>query len=84
MMEVEIDEDSLEEIANATGGRYFRATDTDSLAEIYGVINQLEKTKRTVKKYEDYEELFLYALIPGLALLLLERLLSETRFRHLP
>lgn len=84
MMDVEIDEDSLKEIAKTTGGRYFRATDTDSLAEIYGVINQLEKTKRTVKKYEDYDELFLWALLPGLALVLLERLLSETRFRHLP
>jgi Ca-activated chloride channel family protein len=84
MMDVEIDEESLKEIAKTTGGRYFRATDTDSLARIYEVINQLEKTKRTVKKYEDYEEWFLYALLPGLALLLLERLLSETRFRHLP
>ncbi|GAA5481079.1 vWA domain-containing protein [Haloferula sargassicola] len=84
MMDVEIDEESLRQIAQQTGGRYFRATDTNSLAEIYDSINQLEKTKRTVKKYEDYEELFLFAMLPGLGLLLIERLLSETRYRHLP
>ena len=84
MVDVEIDEESLREIAKSTGGQYFRATDTDSLVKIYEEINQLETTKRTVKKYEDYEELFLFALLPGLGLILLERLLSETRYRHLP
>jgi Ca-activated chloride channel family protein len=84
MVKVEIDEDSLKEIAKSTGGQYFRATDTDSLAKIYEVINELETTKRTEKKYEDYEELFLYLLLPGLGLVLLERLLAETRYRHLP
>lgn len=84
MMDVEIDEESLKQIATNTGGRYFRATDTDSLGQVYGVINQLETTKRTEKRYEDYKELFLYALCPGLALLLFERFLSETRYRHLP
>ena len=84
MQEVEIDEESLKQIATNTGGRYFRATDTDSLEQIYGVINQLETTKRTEKRYEDYKELFLFALCPGLALLLIERFLSETRYRHLP
>ncbi|MGJ8633396.1 MAG: vWA domain-containing protein [Luteolibacter sp.] len=84
MVDVEIDEESLREIAKSTGGQYFRATDTDSLLKIYDEINELETTKRKVKKYQDYQELFLYALFPGLALLLLERLLSETRYRHLP
>lgn len=84
MVDVEIDEESLKEIAKSTGGQYFRATDTDSLKKIYEVINELETTKRTIKKYEDYEELFLYALLPGLGLLLMERLLAETRYRHLP
>ena len=54
------------------------------MTKIYGAINQLETTKRTVKKYEDYEELFLYLLLPGLGLLLLEQILSETCYRHLP
>lgn len=84
MMDVEIDEESLREIAKNTGGRYFRATDTDSLARIYDEINQLETTKRTVKRYEDYEELFLFSLLPGFGLLLVERFLAETRYRHLP
>ena len=84
MTKVEIDEDSLREIASVTGGQFFRATDTDSLVKIYDEINQLETTKRTVKKYEDYKELLLFALIPGLFFVLLERTLSETRFRHLP
>ena len=70
MVDVEIDEESLREIAKSTGGQYFRATDTDSLVKIYEEINQLETTKRTVKKYEDYEELFLFALLPGLGLIL--------------
>ncbi len=84
MVPVEIDEESLRQIATLTGGQYFRATDTDSLVKIYEEINELEKTKRTMKKYEDYEELFLFALLPGLGLILVERFLSETRFRHLP
>ena len=84
MTEVEIDEESLKQIASSTGGRYFRATDTDSLENIYQEINRLETTKRKLKKYQDYEELYLYALLPGLLLLLLERLLAETRYRRLP
>ena len=83
-MEVDIDEESLQQIAKVTGGQYFRATDTDSLLNIYEEINKLETTKRKVKKYEDQDELFFFALLPGLFLVLLERTLSETRFRHLP
>lgn len=84
MTKVEIDEDSLREIASVTGGQFFRATDTDSLVKIYDEINKLETTKRKVKKYEDYQELMLFALLPGLFLVLTERVLSETRYRHLP
>ncbi|MGD7653681.1 MAG: vWA domain-containing protein [Verrucomicrobiales bacterium] len=81
---VEIDEDILREVASATGGRYFRATDTDSLASIYDSINKLETTTRKIKKYEHYDELFLYFLIPGLALLLISEILSQTIFKRLP
>ena len=84
MVDVEIDEHSLKQIAEVTGGRYFRATDTDSLEKVYDVINELEKTKRTIKKYEDYQELYLWPLIPGLVLLLIERLFRETKYRRLP
>jgi Ca-activated chloride channel family protein len=83
-MKVEIDEEMLREVANATGGQAFRATDTDSLEKIYDSINQLEKTTRKLKKYQQYDELYLYFLLPGLFLLLLELILVQTRFRRLP
>jgi Ca-activated chloride channel family protein len=83
-MKVEIDEEMLREVANATGGQAFRATDTDSLGKIYDSINQLEKTTRKLKKYQQYDELYLYFLLPGLLLLLLELILVQTRFRRLP
>ncbi len=84
MAKVEIDEEMMQEAAAVTGGRYYRATDTDSLEKIYDSINQLEKTTRKLKKYQRYDELFLWFLVPGLCLLLLELVLSQTRFRRLP
>ncbi|MCB1063326.1 MAG: VWA domain-containing protein [Verrucomicrobiae bacterium] len=84
MVEVDIDEKTLKEVAAETGGQYFRATDTASLEQIYSAINQLETTKRKLKKYEDVGELFLYALLPGLFFLGVERFLGETRLRRLP
>lgn len=83
-MKVEIDEEMLRQIAEATGGQTFRATDTDSLEKIYDSINQLEKTTRKLKKYQQYDELYLWFLAPGLGFLLLELVLSQTRFRRLP
>lgn len=56
-MPVNIDEDTLKEIATLTGGKYFRATDTDSLEKIYAEIDQLEKTKVEAKHFVDYREL---------------------------
>lgn len=84
MVPVEIDEEMLGGVATATGGQYFRATDTGSLEKIYDSINQLEKTTRKLKKYQQYDELFLWFLVPGLGLLLLELVLAQTRFRRLP
>ena len=83
-VKVEIDEEMLRNIATATGGQYYRATDTDSLDKIYESINQLEKTTRKLKKYQQYDELYLWFLVPGLGLLLLELVLAQTRFRRLP
>ena len=83
-VKVEIDEEMLKEAATLTGGQFFRATDTDSLEKIYDSINQLEKTTRKLKKYQQYDELYLWFLIPGLGLLLLELVLRQTRFRRLP
>ena len=68
---VEIDEALLSEIAESTGGRYFRATDNTKLAEIYAEINKMEKAKTTVDSFPVYKELFgMYALLALLAILL--------------
>ena len=56
-MEVNIDEETLQEIASETGGKYFRATDTDSLVAIYDAIDNLEKTKVEVQQFVDYKEI---------------------------
>lgn len=84
MMKVDVDEEMLRQVATATGGQSFRATDTGSLEKIYDSINQLEKTTRKLKKYQHYDELYLWFLVPGLCFLLLELVLSQTRFRRLP
>lgn len=69
-LEVEIDEQLLKDIADATGGRYFRANDNTKLAEIYDEINQMEKARTTVDSFPVYKELFgTYALLALLALL---------------
>lgn len=81
---VDIDEDTLKQIAQITEGMYFRATDTESLKEIYREIDQMEKTKVEVKIYMEYKELFIYFLLPGLFLLLLEIAVSNTWLRKLP
>jgi len=83
-VKVEIDEEMLRSVADATGGQSFRATDTDSLEGIYDSINTLEKTSRKLKKFQLYQELYLWFLVPGIFLLLLELILRQTRFRRLP
>lgn len=81
---VDVDEDTLIEVAELTGGRFFRATDTDSLAEIYEEIDAMEKTTATLERFEQYRELYPWLVLAALALLALERLLAETRLRRLP
>jgi Ca-activated chloride channel family protein len=80
----ELDEDILKGIAKTTGGTYFKATTTKALENIYRQINALEKTKVKVKEYMEYEELFRWFLIPGLACILLEIILANTRFKKIP
>ncbi len=65
MMPVNIDEETLRKIAEATDGKYFRATDTDSLTEIYEEIDQLEKTKVETENFVDYRELALQSWRPA-------------------
>lgn len=78
---VEIDESLLKEIAQATGGKYFRATNNQKLEEIYDEIDQLEKTEIEEFKFYNYDEKFRTFLILAGVLLLLEILLRFTLFR---
>ncbi len=81
MRQVEIDENLLKDIANTTGGQYFRATNNEKLEAIYDEINKLEKTEIEEFKYYKYEEKFRpWVLLAG-ALLVFEWLLRNTLFR---
>lgn len=82
-MEVEIDEEILENIATATGGKYFRATDNTKLMEIYGEINKMEKVRTTVDSFPVYKELFTRYALAALVCLLAALLLSAA-LRRLP
>ncbi|WP_223033581.1 vWA domain-containing protein [Hanstruepera marina] len=80
-VQVEIDEELLKEIADATGGKYFRATNNQKLAEIYEEINKLEKTEIEEFKYYNYEEKYRPLVILAGLLLCLELLMRVTIFR---
>lgn len=84
MAKVDVDEKTLQAVADETGGKFYRATDTDSLQRIYEQINRLEKTGQTVQKFEHTQELYPWALIPALGILGLSLLLQQTRLRRLP
>ena len=82
--QVQIDEDTLREIAKIGSGRYYRATGTDSLEQIYGDIDKLEKTKVELTQYKQYRDLFPWFLGLGLGLLSLQMVLSQTVWRKVP
>ena len=71
-VKVEIDESLLRNIAETTGGRYFRATDNTKLAEIYAEIGKMEKARTTIDSFPVYKELFTPYALAALVLLLLE------------
>jgi len=81
---IDLDEKTLKEVASITGGKYFRATDTDSLREIYSVIDTLERTEIEQIGYFEYEELFDKFLMMALFVLLIEIVLSNTLFLKIP
>jgi len=81
MTKVEIDEKLLETIADVTGGQYFRATDNEKLAQIYSVINKLEKTEIEEFKYTNYNEKYRPFVILTIILIVLEFILRNTFFR---
>ncbi len=82
--ELDLDEDTLKQIAEATGGQYFRATETEELEKIYSTIDQLEKTEIKVKEYHEEDELYAWFLVVGFFFLLMEIILSQTVFVRLP
>ncbi len=84
MMPVEIDEELLQEIANNTGGLYFRATDKASFQQIFTEIDRWEKTEISSRRFHTAQDLFLYFIIAALALLFLAEFAKRTVLRSLP
>jgi len=80
----DLDEDTLLRIASETGGKYFRAKSSGALKAIFKEIDSLEKTYIKTKSFVDYEDLYVWFLLPALLLLLLELTLTKTFFRTLP
>ena len=81
---VSMDEAALKAIAAKTGGRYFRAEDTQGLETVYRTIDAMEKTEVKVKTHADYKEIYGYFLAPALGLLGLWMVMSHTRFLRIP
>lgn len=79
-----LDEETLQKIADTTGGRYFRAEDTAGLKQIYDEINNLEKSQIEVQTYTRYKELMVWALVPALFLFFIEMVLKQTVLRKIP
>ncbi len=80
----DIDEEGLKKIADMTHAQYYRATDTESLRNVYKAIDQLEKTKIEQVGYKQYQELFGVFVIAGILFLALETLLINTLFFRIP
>lgn len=83
-VKVDVDEETLQKIADITGGQYFRATDERSLAAIYQEISEMETTEFSVREYVQHAELFYYPILAALFLLLLEFILERMVFRRFP
>ncbi|GAG80862.1 unnamed protein product, partial [marine sediment metagenome] len=78
------DEETLKQVAETTGAKYFRASDARRLEEIYSIIDKLERSKIESKRYESYRELAAIPMAIGGILLLIELLLSHTLYRTIP
>lgn len=83
-MPVEIDEDTLTEIAQSTGGEYFRATNMEKLEQIYDQINQMERSEVEISDFTTYKEKYLFWLVVALGLLFVEVILSSLILKRLP
>ncbi len=76
---VDIDDETLGKVAEMTGARYFRATDTPSLEKVYEEINNMETTTRSIKKFENYRELFPWLVLVAILLMGVEVSIRERR-----
>ncbi len=81
---VHFNEAGLKEVARIAEGKFYRATDTKSLEQIYAEIDKLEKSTVSVKKYQEYRDLFPACIMAGCGLLLAQILLSQTIWKKLP
>lgn len=81
---IDIDDQMLTKVAKITGGEYFRATDTESLKQIYANIDKMEKTPIEETGFVEYTELFGRFLLAGIGVLVLEIILSQTFLRRIP
>jgi Ca-activated chloride channel family protein len=82
--QVDLDETTLQQMAQRTDGMYFRAKDTEGLQKIYTTIDNLEKTEVKVDAFAQYDELYVYLLVPALVLLGFWIVLANTRFLKIP
>jgi Ca-activated chloride channel family protein len=83
MTKVEIDEELLKNVANKTGGLYFRATDNKKLQDIYNEINKLEKTELEEIKFSESEEKYRTLIIAAIGLIFVELILKYIVFRSI-
>lgn len=83
-VKVEVDEETLKQIAAITGAQFYRATDSKSLAEIFEQIDKLEKTKVELERFTQYRDLFPWVVVSGLGLLALQLVLGESVLRRVP
>lgn len=84
MKSVTLDEKTLKKIADETGGKYFNAKDIDSLANVYGEIDQLERTKIEGSVYRNYKELYWWLLATGMSVWVMVVVLNDTWLKTIP
>ena len=83
-VKVDVDEETLTKIADITGARFYRATDTKTLNQIFEQIDTLEKSKMQLTQYKQYRDLFPWFLAAGFAALAAHLLLAQTKGRRVP
>ena len=81
---VQIDEETLRQVSNRTGGRYYRATDQETLADVYREIDQLERTKVSELRYLQYHEHYAAFALAGVVTIFLGAIANGSAFRRLP